>query len=558
MTHLIADQWWSDRVVYQIYPRSFADGNGDGVGDLAGIRERVDHLAWLGVGVVWFSPFFPSGGADSGYDIKDYRGVEARYGTLDEFDALIDDLHRHDIKVVIDQVYNHTSDEHPWFADSVAGGERRDWYIWRPARSGAEPGAPGAEPSELRSVFRGPAWTFHPDVGEYYLHLFHRKQPDLNWEVPEVRHAVYDTMRWWLDRGVDGFRLDVINLISKPDDFMAPGRRNPIATVAHGPRLAEFLQEMRREIDAGRSARTLLIGETPGVSAVEGERLTSTETEALDMLFQFEHMDVDRAATKWIANVDGSVGRLSAVLDRWQTSLRSGWNSLYWSNHDQPRAVSRFGDDGEWRARSAKTLGTVLHLLRGTPFVYQGEEIAMANVPFSGLDEIEDVESTQFATEFLADGGSPDELLDAIRHSSRDNARTPMQWDGTPEGTWAGGGSPLAIHPDHVDWNVADQRDDPTSVLHHYRWLIDLRRTDRVVAHGEYEPLIVGDDQVIAFGRRLGDDRRVVVANLSGDPASFDATLIDGLTIEHADPERSDGTAGAGELEPWESRLYRS
>src|SRR3954451_2792 len=347
--------WWTSAVVYQIYPRSFADSDGNGIGDLAGITAHLDHLSALGVDVIWLSPVYPSPQDDAGYDISDYQDIDSTFGTLALFDDLLAGVHERGMKLVMDLVVNHTSDEHAWFIDSLAGGAKRDWYVWRPPRDGMRAGDPGAEPNNWGSFFSGSAWEYDEGRGEYYLHLFSRKQPDLNWENPEVRAAVYEMMRWWLDRGVDGFRMDVINMISK-----TPGLPDGVgmAHYTNGPRLHEFLQEMHREVLAGRDG-LLTVGEMPGVTVEQARLFTDPARAEVDMVFQFEHVQVDRGASKWdVLPLD--LRKLKASLGRWQEGLADvGWNSLYWNNHDQPRAVSRFGDDSEHRVRSAKALGTV-------------------------------------------------------------------------------------------------------------------------------------------------------------------------------------------------------
>jgi oligo-1,6-glucosidase len=528
--------WWTSAVVYQIYPRSFADSDGDGIGDLGGIAAHLDHLAALGVDVIWLSPIYPSPQDDAGYDISDYRDVDSTFGTLADFDDLLARVHAHGMKLVMDLVVNHTSDEHPWFADSRAGGAKRDWYIWR------------AEPNNWRSFFSGSAWEYDAQRGEYYLHLFSRKQPDLNWENPEVRAAVHEMMRWWLDRGVDGFRMDVINMISK-----APGLPDG-AGMEHytcGPRLHEFLQEMHREVFAGRDG-LLTVGEMPGVTVEQARRFTDPARAEVDMVFQFEHVQVDRGTSKWdVLPLD--LRRLKASLGRWQAGLADvGWNSLYWNNHDQPRAVSRFGDDGSRRVRSAKALATVLHLHRGTPYVYQGEELGMTNAPFASLDDFRDIESLNHYREAVAAGADPADVLANLRVASRDNARTPMQWDASEHAGFTAGTPWLAVNPNHAEINAEAARADPDSVFHHYRRLIELRHREPAVAVGDFTMLWPDDTQLYAYTRRLEDVELLVAANLSGEPAEVDLS-------GWADAELVLANCAPGPrlFEPWEARVYR-
>ena len=491
-----AEQWWRSAVVYQIYPRSFADSDGDGVGDLPGILSRVDHLAHLGVDAVWLSPVYRSPMADMGYDVADYRAIDPRFGTEQDFDALIEALHARDIRLIMDVVFNHTSAEHPWFVESCSSvtSPRRDWYVWRDPRPGSEPGATDAEPTNWESSFGGPAWTFDETTGQYYLHLFAAAQPDLNWEKPSVRKALADVLAYWLGRGVDGFRMDVINLVSKDQGF-ADGRVAPSGLgdgyphYGNGPRVHEFLRELRAAVGPD----VLLIAETPGASPADGELYTDPARGEVDMLFQFEHVGLDTGATKWEPR-PVAVSDLVDNLRRWQREIGAGWNALYWSNHDQPRIASRFGDPDHWRD-AATALATLLHLQRGTPFVYQGEEIGATNYPFADASEFRDVESLNAFAELRGRGLSEGEALASIAPMSRDNARIPMAWDAGPNGGFTQGAPWLPIHPDHVRINVAAQRGDDASVLEYYRRLIDLRHREPAVAAGEvvvHDP-IAGD-----------------------------------------------------------------
>jgi oligo-1,6-glucosidase len=575
------DVWWRTAVVYQIYPRSFADGNGDGIGDLPGILGHVDHLAALGVDVVWLSPVYPSPQEDAGYDISDYTGVDPLFGTLADLDALITALHEHGIRLVLDLVVNHTSSAHPWFAASRSSttDPRRDWYWWRPPREGFEAGAPGAEPTNWRSFFSGPAWTLDEATGEYYLHLFAAGQPDLNWENPQVRSAVYEMMRWWLDRGVDGFRMDVINFISKdpalpdgravagPGGSIAPdGLADGSASFVCGPRIHEFLAELHREVFQGREQGFLTVGEMPGVTVDEARLFTDPARREVDMVFQFEHVGVDHGGTKWEVR-PLHLPALKAIMARWQTGLADvGWNSLYWCNHDQPRVVSRFGDDGEHRVPSAMALATVLHLHRGTPYVYQGEELGMANYPFAGVEDFRDVESLNHYRTAVDLGEAPPDLLAGMRAVSRDNARTPMQWDAGPNAGFCPPGVPpwIAVNPDHTVVNAAAQRDDPASVFAHYRRLIELRHAERVVALGDFTLLLPDDEQVYAFTRELDGVRLLVLANLS--PSALDVEVPDGAAWADAEVLLASGSspdprcpdaAGRWQASPWDAVVLR-
>jgi len=557
--------WWTRAVVYQIYPRSFADSDGDGMGDLRGILEHVDHLVDLGVDVVWLSPVYRSPQDDNGYDISDYQDVDPMFGTLADLDELIDTLHGHGIRLVMDLVVNHTSDAHPWFVASRSSKDdpKRDWYWWRPARAGMEPGTAGAEPNNWGSFFSGPAWQYDEATGEYYLHLFSSRQPDLNWENPGVRAAVYSMMRWWLDRGVDGFRMDVINLISKdprlPDGEAQHGAHaGPL--VANGPRVHEFLAEMYREVFAGRADKLITVGETPGATVADGERYTDPARHELDMVFTFEHVDLDHGPGGKFDVRPLKLTDLKAVLGRWQVGLAErGWNSLYWDNHDQPRIVSRWGDDGRYRRESARMLATVLHLHRGTPYVYQGEELGMTNAHWDTFDHYRDIESLRYVEEMRAAGTLTDQqLLTALAAMSRDNARTPMQWDDSRQAGFTTGQPWLPVNVNRTTINAREDRADPDSVFAHYRRLIALRHDHSVVALGDFTMVLPDDEHVYAFTRRLGAEELLVLGNFTGDPqpvALDDPWPADAEVLIGSYPGETPGPDTA--LRPWEARVYR-
>ncbi|WP_158374601.1 glycoside hydrolase family 13 protein [Cellulosimicrobium cellulans] len=562
--------WWTRAVVYQIYPRSFQDSDGDGVGDLRGIISRLDHLSALGVDVVWLSPIYRSPQDDNGYDISDYQDVDPSFGTLADLDELIAALHERGMKLLMDLVVNHTSDEHPWFTESRSGPDspKRDWYWWRPPRAGMAPGQPGAEPTNWHSFFSGSTWELDEASGEYYLHLFSRKQPDLNWENPEVRQAVYAMMRWWLDRGVDGFRMDVINLISKdtalPDGPVIAGVwGDGSAHYTDGPRVHEYLQEMHREVFEGRADRLLTVGETPGVTLEEARKYTDPARREVDMVFQFEHVGLDHGPGGKFDPKPLRLTDLKATFGRWQAGLaETGWNSLYWDNHDQPRVVSRFGDDGKHRRESAKALATLLHLHRGTPYVYQGEELGMTNAHFTRFDQYRDIESVNHVAQARTLASATDEqLLAGLAAMSRDNARTPVQWDDSPQAGFTTGTPWLAVNPNHVEVNAAAERADPDSVFHHHRRLIELRHTDPVVALGDFTMLLPEDEQVYAYTRELDGDALLVVVNVSGEERVVDLGDAWPLADDGGWGDLVLGThADAGEpttLRPWEARVVR-
>jgi oligo-1,6-glucosidase len=557
--------WWKSAVVYQIYPRSFADSNGDGMGDLPGIITRLDYLSKLGVDVIWLSPVYRSPMDDNGYDISDYQNVDPLFGTLDELDEVIAAVHERGMKIVMDLVVNHTSDEHPWFVESRdPESPKRNWYWWRPARKGSEPGTDGAEPTNWGSAFSGSAWAYDERSGEYYLHMFSRKQPDLNWENPEVRQAIYAMMRWWVDRGVDGFRMDVINLISKPAELVdggpPAGQRyfSSFAAVANGHRLDEFLAEMNAEVDLDR-LNLLTVGEMPGSTLQTARQATDPDRHELNMVFTFEHVSLDQVAggSKWDLR-DLPLPVLKGNLAAWQDGLAEvGWNSLYWDNHDQPRAVSRFGDDRPpFRVASAKTLATVLHLHRGTPYIYQGEEVGMTNTYFSDIGQYTDVESINYHADALSLGMEAETVMLSLATKSRDNARTPMQWDDSTHAGFSSGIPWLPVNPNYVTINAADAIADPDSVYAHYAALIALRHSEPVVVEGRFELLLPDHRQLWAFTRTLDERRLLVLANFSSDPASVPADGLPDLAgaevliATHTSREM-------GSLQPWESRILR-
>ena len=556
--------WWRSAVVYQVYPRSFADADGDGMGDLRGVIDHLDHITDLGADVIWLSPVYRSPQDDNGYDISDYQDIDPLFGTLADLDELLQQAHSRGLRVVMDLVVNHTSDEHAWFVESKASRDnpKADWFIWRDPKPGTVGGEPGAEPNNWGSAFSGSAWEWCPGRGQYFLHIFTRKQPDLDWENPEVREAVYSMMRWWLDRGVDGFRMDVINLISKapglPEAPMHPsGYGDCTSLVVCGPRLLEWLQEMKREVFDARPGTYLTVGEMPGVTAELARVYTDRDNGPLNMVFQFEHVDLDADGLKWLVKPVTPLD-IKRSLAAWQDAMGDrGWNSLYWCNHDQPRIVSRYGNDGEFWRESATALATVLHLHRGTPYVYQGEELGMTNVPFASIDDYRDIETLNFYAEAVGRLGFPaDDVMTVVRQKSRDNARTPMQWSAAPHGGFTTGEPWLPVNPNASWLNAEAQRDDPRSVLAHYRALIRLRHEDPIVVDGDFSLIQPDHPTLYAFARTLGPARVSVYANLSDesldvtlDPADVDAALVLGNYPDAGAPDT---------LRPWEARILRS
>ncbi len=454
--------WWHDAVVYQIYPRSFYDTNDDGIGDLNGIIEKLDYLHWLGVNVLWLSPVYQSPMDDNGYDISDYCAIAPEFGTMEDMTRLIDKAGSLGIKIVMDLVVNHTSDEHPWFQAALQdkNSPYRDFYIWRDAKPD------GSAPDDQGSIFGGSAWQWEPNTEQYYFHLFSKRQPDLNWENPAVHDAVYKMMNWWIDKGIGGFRLDVIDLIGKEIDKGITG---------NGPRLHPLLQAMNQATFGGKDLLT--VGETWGATPEIAKLYSAPDRDELSMVFQFEHITVTwKDGDKW-QPVPLDVAALKQVLFKWQQELAdTGWNSLFWNNHDLPRAVSKFGHDGEYRTRSAKMLATTLHLMKGTPYIYQGEEIAMTNVAFPSIDDYQDIETRNFYDLRVAEGVDPDTMMEAVYQNSRDNARTPMQWENAPQAGFTQGTPWLPVNPNYTTINVARATENSGSVLYHYRELIKLRK----------------------------------------------------------------------------------
>lgn len=555
-------EWWRSAAVYQIYPRSFADSDSDGIGDLRGVLAHLDHLDELGIDVIWLGPVFTSPQADNGYDISDYRDIDPVFGTLADLDTLVEAVHRRGMRLILDLVVNHTSNQHPWFLESreSTSGQRADWYFWRDPRPGTVGGEVGADPNNWGAAFSGPAWTWVPERGQYYLHLFSPSQPDLNWENSDVRDAIYSMMNWWLDRGIDGFRMDVINFIAKdhdlPDAPATPGGYGDgMPHFANRPELKVYLREMNERVFDARPGSYLRVGEMPHVSPEQAREFTDAEDALLAMVFQFDHVSLDQDGDKWTPRT-ASVNDLRETLVRWQLALGDGgWNSLYWNNHDQPRVVSRYGNDaGLWR-ESATALATVLHLHRGTPYVYQGEELGMTNAPFVAIEELRDLESLSYYAAAVGVGGvDPQTAMAALRRQSRDNARTPMQWTAKPGAGFTEGIPWIAVNPNHTWLNADAQRDDPQSVFQHYRALIELRHRREVIVEGSFAVIATGRDQIYAFSRSWGDESIEVYANLSDAPTSVDLAHLDEAALLLANYPESGREIGV--LRPWEARVY--
>ena len=510
-------RWWKESVVYQIYPRSFCDSNGDGIGDLNGITGKLDYLKELGIDVIWLSPVYKSPNDDNGYDISDYQAIMDEFGTMEDFDRMLATAHEKGIKIMMDLVVNHTSDEHKWFIESRKSTDNpyRDYYIWRPAKED------GSLPNNWGSCFSGPAWEYDKTTDMYFLHLFSKKQPDLNWDNPAVRQDVFDMMNWWLKKGVDGFRMDVISLISKepglPDKEPGINGYATFNVSANGPHVHEYLQEMRQK--ALNNADTITVGECSGVTLEEAKKYARSDEKELNMVFQFEHMDVDsdEKAGKWTTR-KMDLRDLKKILTRWQKGLQDiAWNSLYWENHDQPRSVSRFGNDSdEYREISAKMLATCIHMMQGTPYVYQGEELGMTNCPFNTLDNFRDLESINAFHELTEQGKMTEEdMLAAISYKGRDNARTPMQWDDSAYAGFSTANPWIMVNPNYTKINAKDQVNREDSVFKYYQKLIKLRHESELIVYGTYDLILDDDKDIYAYIRTLGDEKLIVYCNFS-------------------------------------------
>ena len=544
--------WWKEAVVYQIYPRSFCDSNGDGIGDLNGITSKLDYLKELGIDVIWLSPVYKSPNDDNGYDISDYEDIMTEFGTMDDFDKMLAAAHERGIKIVMDLVVNHTSDEHPWFVESRSSkdNEKRDYYIWKEGKD-------GKEPTNWGSAFSGPAWKYDEKTDMYYLHLFSVKQPDLNWENPKVRKEVFDMMTRWCEKGIDGFRMDVISLISKPEgypDAKVVGLYGDMGICANGPKVHDYLKEMNEKVLSKFDIMT--VGETAGVTLEEAKKYANTDGSELNMVFQFEHMDLDGGEKfKWSTKPMPLVP-LKENLSKWQKGLDGvAWNSLYFCNHDQPRIVSRLGDESDaYRELSAKCIATCLHMMQGTPYVYQGEELGMTNTVFNSVDDFRDLESINAYRELVESGLYTDEdMFPKIAHKSRDNARTPMQWDASKNAGFTTGTPWIAVNPNYKKINVADQLKREDSVFHYYQKLIRLRKENEIIVYGNYELLLPEDENIFAYTRTLDNQKLLVVCNFSKSEQRFDFSGYENAKVLISNYNGDTGKDGI--LKPYEATV---
>lgn len=530
--------WWKQAVVYQIYPRSFRDSDGDGVGDLRGIAEKLDYLVALGIDIVWLCPVYASPNVDNGYDVADYRAIAPEFGTMADFDHLAREMASRGLKLVMDLVFNHSSDQHRWFRSARASKDSpyRDYYIWRD------------EPNDWRAVFGGGAWTWNEATGDWYFHIFAPEQPDLNWENPALRRELWEIMRFWAGKGVAGFRLDVVSFFSKKP-FDAPQQGGIFPFYANGPKVHEYLREMRREVLDPLDLMT--VGEAPGVTAEEAPLYVDPARGELDMIFHFDHAGIDRTPEDFWKPAPWKLSDLKEILTRWDRALAGrGWNSLYLGNHDLPRLLSRFGDTGAHRQAAAKLFATLLLTLRGTPYIYQGDEIGMINTPFENIGEYRDIVARNGWAEAQAQGRAESEFLADHILVSRDHARTPMQWDASSHGGFTAGAPWIRANPDFSATNVAAQRADSDSVFHYYRRMIALRKATPALIHGDYVLIDAGHPDVFAYVRTLGDVLLLVVLNVSGSAVDIGDLGRDGATV-------IGNYDGRGALRPFEARVLR-
>ncbi len=556
-------KWWKEAVVYQIYPRSFNDSNNDGIGDLRGVIEKIDYLEDLGVDAVWLNPVYKSPNDDNGYDISDYRAIMDEFGTMEDLEELMEKLHERDIRIIMDLVINHTSDEHQWFEESRKSKDNpyRDYYIWKDGKN-------GGPPNNWRSFFGGPAWEYDEQTDQYYLHLFSKKQPDLNWENEKVRRDLFDVIKWWLEKGIDGFRLDVINLISKDQRFLDGTKEGPLGFeyFANGPRVHEFIKEMADNTYNNYDAMT--VGETPFLDIDEALKFVAEDREEFSMVIPFEHVELDRKEG-WAEINDLDLKELKDLMSEWQYKLEAnnGWTSLYFCNHDQPRIVSRYGDDGIYRKESAKMLGTMLHTLKGTPFIYQGEEIGMTNINFKDLNDFDDIETRGYIKDLKKDGDfSEEELLRIANYRSRDNARTPMHWNDDKYAGFSESEPWIKMNDNYPEINVEKDLQSEDSVFNYYQKLISLRKEYPVFVDGKYKLLLEKDQDVYAYLREGKDNNLLVLLNFSSEEVKIDLCkefeIIEELDFSDAELMLSNYQTDKDlslklKLKPFEADIYK-
>ncbi|MCM3664540.1 alpha-glucosidase [Mesobacillus subterraneus] len=546
--------WWKEAVAYQVYPRSFMDSNGDGIGDLQGMISKLDYLKDLGIDVIWICPMYKSPNDDNGYDISDYQDIMDEFGTMADFDQLLAETHKRGMKLIIDLVINHSSDEHAWFLESRESKDspKRDWYIWRDGKD-------GAEPNNWESIFGGSAWEYDEKTDQYFLHIFSRKQPDLNWENKEVRTALYDMINWWLDKGIDGFRVDAISHIKKEDGLKDMPNPEGLQYVSSFDKhmnvngIQTYLEELKQETFSKYDIMT--VGEANGVSIEEADLWVGEEQGKFNMVFQFEHLDLWDSEKKAL-----DLGKLKKTFTRWQKGLEGhGWNALFIENHDKARIVSTWGDDKEYWRESATALASMYFLMQGTPFIYQGQEIGMTNVQFPSIDDYDDVAIKNLYKIRRENGVPHEEIMDFIWATSRDNSRTPMQWSDAPNAGFTTGNPWLGMNPNYPNVNVEQQMNDPRSILHFYKKMIAMKKENEIFTYGTYDLVLEDHDQIYAYTRTMDNEQAVVISNLSSEPAAidFDAFPLESskLLLNNYEVEEH-GPATALTLKPYETRVY--
>ena len=554
-------KWWKEAVVYQIYPKSFKDSNGDGIGDLPGIIQKLDYLKNLGVNVIWLCPVYKSPNDDNGYDISDYQDIMDEFGDMNDMENLLRETHKRDMKLIMDLVVNHTSDEHPWFIESRSSSDNlyRDFYIWRKGKN-------GSPPNNWGSVFGGSAWKYDKTTDEYYLHLFSKKQPDLNWENPRVREEIYKMMKWWLDKGIDGFRMDTVNLFSKvpnlPDGKIIEGYKYGDGSpyFLNGPHIHEYLQEMNKKVLSKYNIMT--VGETPGTPPQIAAKYVNRDRHELDMVFNFELMEIDHdPINKWKPK-EWKLTELKKIFTKWyESSKEKGWNSLYMNNHDQPRMISRFASDKKYRMESAKMLATLLYTLSGTPYLYQGEEVGMTNVAFDNIENYRDIETLNFYREMTKKGHPKEKIMEAIYRISRDNARTLMQWDDSPCAGFTTGIPWIKVNSNYPEINVAHNLKDSNSIFHYYQKIIRLRKENLIMIYGDYQLILEDDEHIYSYLRTLNQERLLIILNFFSSQIAFNLPkniiyqekelLISNYNVEEKEDIKRIY------LQPYEARVYK-
>lgn len=544
--------WWKESVVYQIYPRSFMDSNNDGIGDIKGITSKLDYLKNLGIDVIWLSPVFKSPNDDNGYDISDYEDIMDEFGTMSDFDELLSEAHNRGIKIIMDLVVNHSSDEHKWFVEARKSKDNpyRDYYIWRDGKD-------GSTPNNWDSIFSGSAWEYDEETNQYFLHLFSKKQPDLNWENENLRQAVYSMMKFWLDKGIDGFRMDVCNLFSKAEGLPDIGEEGPEGIYMNGPKIHDYLHEMNKEVLSKYDIMT--VGETPGVSPKHARDYVGEDRDELNMVFHFELMDLPNASDKFYKK-PYKLTDIKNIFMKWYDGLENiGWNSLFMNNHDQPRMVSRFGNDSKYRIESAKMLATLIHTFKGTPYIYQGEEIGMTNIYFDDIKKYRDIETINYYNEKIKNEDEKS-LIERIKITSRDNARTPMQWDDSLNGGFSKSTPWIDVNPNYKQINVKESLEDSNSIFNYYKELIKLRHNNDTIVYGDVKLIYPENESIFAYTRNLDDEQLMVVLNFYENeidfkiPDNIDINKLEIILSNYKDKVIKNETI---KLRPYEAIVYK-